>query len=54
MTMKLAESLLPEAPVVRMISLLTSNTPDLSNSACLSSRIDTDDFHDRELVSLTM
>jgi hypothetical protein len=41
-------------PVTRMISLLTSNKPDISNSARLSGRIDTDDFHDRKPVSLTM
>jgi hypothetical protein len=35
----------------RMISLLTSNRPDEARS---NGRIDTDDFHDRKPLSLTM
>jgi hypothetical protein len=59
MTMTLAEALLRQQerpnpcdpPVARMISLLTSNRPDEARS---NGCIDTDDFHDREPVSLTM
>src|SRR5229473_5733393 len=43
-----------EAPVTRMISLLTSNRSGMTNSARLArGRIDTDDFHDRKPVWLT-
>src|ERR1700737_261002 len=43
-----------EAPVTRMISLLTSNRPGMTNSARLArGRIDTDDFRDRKPDLLT-
>src|ERR1700680_1490292 len=42
-----------EAPVTRMISLLTSNKPGMTNSAKICQFIDTDDFHDRKPDSFT-
>src|SRR5579871_2116143 len=42
-----------EAPVIRMISLLTSNRPGMTNSAGSMTRIDTDDFPDRKPDSFT-
>src|ERR1700738_556452 len=42
-----------DAPVTRMISLLTSNRPGMTNSAKLYEFIDTDEFHDRKPDSFT-